>query len=127
MILGQHDESLMQYEIADGLEKEDLITFPEEGLEEGMKTKKSADGRMGQSNPPGMEEEFPEEGMSPEDGAVPEDMIEDGAVPEDITGDEAIPEDMTGDGAVSEEIPAEESQPEEIPAEGGTADAAPVG
>ncbi|HIR91831.1 MAG TPA: efflux RND transporter periplasmic adaptor subunit [Candidatus Egerieimonas intestinavium] len=127
VILGQHDESLMQYEIADGLEKEDLITFPEEGLEEGMKTQKSADGRMGQSNPPGMEEEFPEEGMSPEDGAVPEDMIEDGAVSEDITGDEAIPEDMTGDGTVSEEIPAEESQPEEIPAEGGTADAVPVG
>ena len=50
MILGQYDEVLMKYEIADGLEKEDLITFPEEGLEKGMTTKESSDGRMGQSN-----------------------------------------------------------------------------
>ncbi len=105
VILGQHDETLMQYEIADGLELGDLITYPEEGLEEGMKTRETSDGRMGQSNPPGMEEE----------------SLEENTVPEDMTEGEMNSEDMP------EEIPEGENQPEEIPQESGSADAVPVG
>lgn len=54
--LGQYDEQLGKYEIADGLLGDDAVTFPEEGLEEGMDTVLSEDGMMGQSNPPGMAE-----------------------------------------------------------------------
>ena len=49
--LGQHDDDLFQYEIADGLSKDDMITYPEGGLEEGMKTAVGSNGQMGQSNP----------------------------------------------------------------------------
>lgn len=72
------------YEITDGLTKEDSITFPEEGLEEGMKTEVSAEGMMGQSNPEVSDEMMPGDGMLPEDGAVPEDEYQKTALcPED--------------------------------------------
>ena len=51
MTLGQHDDELFQYEIADGLSKDDMITYPEDGLKEGMKTAVGSNGQMGQSNP----------------------------------------------------------------------------
>lgn len=51
MTLGQHDDELFQYEIADGLSKDDRITYPEDGLKEGMKTAVGSNGQMGQSNP----------------------------------------------------------------------------
>ena len=88
VILGQYDEVLMKYEIADGLEKEDLITFPEEGLEKGMTTKESSDGRMGQSNP-----DLSGGEIIPEGETVPEgEMIPEGeTVPEGETGGEMIP------------------------------------
>lgn len=38
MILGQYDEELGEYEIADGLTKDDSIAFPSDVLEEGMAT-----------------------------------------------------------------------------------------
>ena len=49
--LGEYDENMLEYQIKSGLTKEDAITFPEEGLEEGMTTVISEDGSMGQSNP----------------------------------------------------------------------------
>lgn len=51
VVLGQYDENLFQYEIAEGLKAEDQITYPEDGLEEGMKTAQGSNGQMGQSNP----------------------------------------------------------------------------
>lgn len=39
VILGQYDEELAEYEIADGLTKEDSIAFPSDSLEEGMTAK----------------------------------------------------------------------------------------
>lgn len=85
VILGQQDEAMDMYEIADGLTKEDSITFPEEGLEEGMKTEVSAEGMMGQSNPEVSDEMMPEDGAVPEDGMPAEDgvMSEDGMPAED--------------------------------------------
>lgn len=47
VILGQYDENLMEYEIADGLTEEDAVTFPEESLREGLKTEITTDGSMG--------------------------------------------------------------------------------
>lgn len=84
--LGQHDEELFQYEIADGLAAEDLITYPEEGLKEGMETAKGENGQMGQSNPQMPEEdpslEMPETESDPEGEAVPEgDIPEEGNMP----------------------------------------------
>lgn len=38
VILGQYDESLGEYEIADGLTEDDYIAFPTDRLEEGMST-----------------------------------------------------------------------------------------
>jgi HlyD family secretion protein len=86
--LGQHDEELYQYEIAEGLTKEDMITFPEEGLEEGMSTAKGEGGQMGSEQPLG------ESGTM--DGT---DMMENGEgqmESENITGNEGESGDMTG-------------------------------
>lgn len=50
VVLGQHDEEMFLYEIADGLTEEDKITFPEEGLKEGMKTALGEEHQMGMSS-----------------------------------------------------------------------------
>ncbi|MDD5804486.1 efflux RND transporter periplasmic adaptor subunit [Blautia sp. HCP3S3_H10_1] len=39
VILGQHDDNLSEYEIADGLTEDDSIAFPSDSLVEGMSTK----------------------------------------------------------------------------------------
>ena len=99
--LGQYDEELFEYEIADGLSEEDMITYPEEGLEEGMPTVPGEYGQMGQSNPPmmedGMEGEIIDDGMM-DDGMMEDGMMEDG---------------MTEDGMVGEKMPADEMMEEE--------------
>lgn len=107
--LGQHDEGMMQYEIADGLGKDDAITFPEEGLEEGMPTTISEDGMMGQSKPQGSEDpmnnmdqnmDMPSDGGT--DGSV--DMPIDGGT----DGNVDMPSDEGTDGSV------------DMPSDGGT-------
>ena len=42
IVLGQYDEGLMEYEIADGLTEDDSIAFPTEALTEGLNTKDAA-------------------------------------------------------------------------------------
>lgn len=91
---GQTDEGTGRIEIAEGLEKEDKITFPEEGLKDGMKTAEGENGRMGQSNPP-----------MPENVGEPE-LPADGELPE-MGGELAIPEGEIGEGLE----PTEEGQP----------------
>lgn len=54
--LGQYDENMMKYEIAEGLGKKDAITFPEPDLKEGMQTAIGEGSMMGQSNPAGLED-----------------------------------------------------------------------
>ncbi len=56
--LGEYDEDLDQYQISSGLTKDDAITFPEEGLKEGMETAISQEGMLGQTNP--ADQESPE-------------------------------------------------------------------
>lgn len=79
VILGQHDADLMEYEIADGLTQEDAITFPEDSLEEGMKTEITSDGSMGNQSPPDMEgtEEL-DPGMTDEIDMSTDGMVLDG-------------------------------------------------
>ena len=84
--LGTYDENMMEYQITDGLKEEDAITFPEDGLEEGMKTVVSTDGSLGQSNPAGGED----------DGMLDND---DGMVDDGMTQDENGMVDNTMDGA----------------------------
>ena len=71
MTLGQHDDELFQYEIADGLSKYDMITYPEDGLKEGMKTAVGSNGQMGQSNPvtDGEDMDFSNEDYSEEENS----------------------------------------------------------
>ena len=84
--LGTYDENMMEYQITDGLKEEDAITFPEDGLEEGMKTVVSTDGSLGQSNPAG----------GKDDGMLDND---DGMVDDGMTQDENGMVDNTMDGA----------------------------
>ena len=101
--LGEHDENLMEYQIKEGLTEKDAITYPEDGLEEGMKTELGEYGQMGQSNP------------------EPAEMPEDGG---EMITDEGI---MTDEGAATDggEVPPREdgtvTDGSEMPAEDGTA------
>ena len=101
--LGEHDENLMEYQIKEGLTEKDAITYPEDGLEEGMKTELGEYGQMGQSNP------------------EPAEMPEDGG---EMLTDEGI---MTDEGAATDggEVPPMEdgtvTDGSEMPAEDGTA------
>lgn len=97
--LGQHDEEMFQYEIADGLTEEDLITYPEEGLKEGMTTAKGENGQMGQSNPEPMSNGSLEGEMLPEGEALPEEnMMENEVLKEDegMMSEEPLPEGQDG-------------------------------
>lgn len=96
--LGQHDEEMFQYEIADGLTEENLITYPEEGLKEGMATAKGENGQMGQSNPEPMGDGSLEGEMLPEGEALPEEnMMENEVLPEEgMMSEEPLPEEQDG-------------------------------
>ena len=50
VILGQYDEDLGEYEIADGLTKDDCIAYPSEVLTEGMATTTNIDEAMDTNN-----------------------------------------------------------------------------
>lgn len=126
--LGQFDENLYQYEIAEGLDKEDMITYAEDGLEEGMETVAGANGQMGQSNPvipeggEGMDGEIMDgemmggENMDGEimDGEMTGGEIIDGgsmdgeAVSGEAAGDEVISSEEIGGSASGSEVKAGE-------------------
>ena len=71
---------------------EDRITFPEEGLEEGMPTASGEGGQMGQSNPQISEDMMLEEGMI--DDELPEEGLEGEELPDTGNSEDAI-EDIT--------------------------------
>ena len=97
IVLGQYDENLFQYEIADGLTEEDMITFPEEGLEEGMPTVGGTNGQMGQSNPQIQDGEMLDGEMI--DGEMTDGEMTDGEMPDNGMQDEGLTEeDMTDSG-----------------------------
>ena len=107
--LGQHDDELFQYEIADGLSKDDMITYPEDGLKEGMKTAAGSNGQMGQSNPvtDGEDMDFSNEDYSEEEnsGSDLSDENMDG-----VDSGETNQEDLTEDGIQQNESNADGSE-----------------
>ena len=107
--LGQHDDELFQYEIADGLSKDDMITYPEDGLKEGMKTAAGSNGQMGQSNPvtDGEDMDFSNEDYSEEEnsGSDLSDENVDG-----VDSGETNQEDLTEDGMQQNESNADGSE-----------------
>ena len=96
--MGQYDENLCQYEIADGLTEEDMITFPEEGLEEGMPTVAGENGQMGQSNPVMSDEEMLDGEML--DGEMLDGEMLDGEMLDgEMLDGEMTDDDITGNSA----------------------------
>lgn len=86
VVLGQHDDALFQYEIADGLSLEDAIAFPTEGIKEGAKAVVN-DGQ----NSSGMQETQMINEGSVMEGNEGEPLPEEGDVPQD-----AVPSDASG-------------------------------
>ncbi|MBU5479988.1 efflux RND transporter periplasmic adaptor subunit [Blautia sp. MSJ-19] len=124
VILGQYDETLGEYEIADGLTKNDYIAYPSEILEEGMATTTNIENAMdtdtvdmeptdtsdfdGESIPDELDAEPVSDYEMSDDGTVTEDMdafddsiVEDGS--EDMPEDDSM-DDMTEDFSDSNEI-----------------------
>ena len=93
--LGQYDEELMEYEIAEGLTMEDAITFPEPSLKEGMKTEITSDGSMGNQAPVDMEDGMMEDGMM-EDGMMDDGMMDEGMTDEGMMDESMIDESVIG-------------------------------
>ncbi len=88
--LGTYDENMMEYQITGGLAEDDAITFPEDGLTEGMKTVVSTDGSLGQSNPAGSEDDGSmDDGMiDNDDGTVDDGMLDDTMDGTEYSGEE---------------------------------------
>lgn len=124
VILGQYDEELGEYEIADGLSKDDCIAFPSDILEEGMSTTTNIEEAMDTENvdmEPVDDSSFNEDSLPDDtdtadvssyemsdDGTVVDDpeavddsIIDDSSSDEDST-DESV--DMTDDSSDSDEI-----------------------
>ena len=100
VVLGTYDQEMMQYKIEDGVDSGDYVAYPQDFLEEGMKTTHDP----AQAYAGDMEESSGEE--TPLDGDMPEE-----ALPEE-TGD--MPE---GTPDITEEETSQEAIPQE-PAEG---------
>lgn len=107
--LGQHDDELFQYEIADGLSKDDRITYPEDGLKEGMKTAVGSNGQMGQSNPvtDGDDMDLSNEDYSEKDGSG-SDLSDENM--DGVDSGETNQEDLTEDGMQQNESNADGSE-----------------
>ena len=100
VILGQYDEDLGEYEIADGLSEKDKIAFPTDELKEGMSvTEGTADQTTAAMWDDSEDDESIDDSAYTEsDGSEPE-MIEDGAIDSDMmdatddisSGDDLVP------------------------------------
>lgn len=92
VVLGTHDENMMQYKIENGLERQDYVAYPQEFLKEGMKTTHEIENSM-------QGEVIPEGEMLPEGEAVPEgEALPEGEVApegEVLPEGEVVPEDGT--------------------------------
>lgn len=100
VILGQYDENLGEYEIADGLSEKDKIAFPTDELKEGISvTEGTADQTTAAMWDDSEDDESIDDSAYTEsDGSEPE-MIEDGAIDSDMmdatddisSGDDLVP------------------------------------
>lgn len=94
--LGEYDEELGEYEIKSGLKEDDYIAWPQEGIEEGMKTTKDASKAM-----ESMEESQDIEGDGETENLDDEELLDE--LNEEMeAGEEDIEEDVeTGDEGAS--------------------------
>lgn len=100
VVLGQYDETLGEYEIADGLTKNDYIAYPSETLTEGMSTTTSSSA----AEAAGVDMIPADDGTSAGDAALDEEMIlddagmpEDGIIMEDSSGMDSADEMLIDD------------------------------
>lgn len=102
--IGEYDSEMMMYEVTSGLSNSDYIAFPEDDLEEGMKTTHNYEEAMKQDYP-GDDMDF-EEGII-EDGDMGDDIYyEDGDIQDDIYYEDGnIDENKIDEGIDIEEIP----------------------
>ena len=91
--LGEYDEELFRYEILEGLELDDEITFPEYGLEEGMKTVEGQGSQMGLNQPVEMNENL-SEGDFAENPTMSDEMLTDKLPDKEMQSEEVQPEEM---------------------------------
>lgn len=111
VILGQYDEDLGEYEIADGLSKDDCIAYPSDVLEEGMSTTTNIEEAMDTDNvdmEPLDDSSFSEDSLPDETDTESVDsyeMSDDGTVIDDPEAyDDSIIDDSSSD-----EDPTDES------------------
>lgn len=108
VILGQYDEALGEYEIADGLTKKDSIAYPSELLEEGMKTTNNAEEAIDMNPVEDSDTGFTEEDMGDsgiiDDEAYPEDMEPYSEEEEFYEDGSAVDSEMYDDGSLEGEV-----------------------
>lgn len=104
VILGQYDEDLGEYEIADGLSKDDCIAYPSDVLEEGMSTTTNIEEAMDTDNvdmEPLDDSSFSEDSLPDETDTESVDsyeMSDDGTVIDDSEAyDDSIIDDSSSD------------------------------
>ncbi len=96
VVLGQYDEGLMEYEIADGLTEDDSIAFPTEALVEGLNTQDAA------SMPAGASMYYGEDTTDESDGT--DEMDESQNYDSEDSEDDAEPimDETSGDGYIDD-------------------------
>lgn len=104
VILGQHDEELGEYEIADGLSKDACIAYPSDILEEGMSTTTNIEDAMDTGNidmQPLNDSSFSEDPLpdtADTEGVSEYEMSDDGTVVDDPEAvDDSIVDDSSSD------------------------------
>nr|WP_295279462.1 biotin/lipoyl-binding protein [uncultured Blautia sp.] len=112
VILGQHDENLSEYEIADGLTENDSIAFPSDSLVEGMNTRDMSE--LSDEELENLDMESNLENSEYSDGDIMEPVEEDysgadfdsGMIDEDMDAaiDGDYSEDFTDDGMMEDDM-----------------------
>ena len=124
VILGQYDEDLGEYEIADGLTKDDCIAYPSEVLTEGMATTTNIDEAMDTNN---VDMEPLDDGSVDDDASYDDSSFDDDTSYDDSELDGVSEYEMSDDGTVIDDPEAiDDSIMEDenlVPMEGDTEEA----
>ena len=124
VILGQYDEDLGEYEIADGLTKDDCIAYPSEVLTEGMATTTNIDEAMDTNN---VDMEPLDDGSFEDDASYDDSSFDDDTSYDDSELDGVSEYEMSDDGTVIDDPEAiDDSIMEDenlVPMEGDTEEA----
>lgn len=124
VILGQYDEDLGEYEIADGLTKDDCIAYPSEVLTEGMATTTNIDEAMDTNN---VDMEPLDDGSVDDDASYDDSRFDDDTSYDDSELDGVSEYEMSDDGTVIDDPEAiDDSIMEDenlVPMEGDTEEA----